>query len=59
MSFAWGVRTSSKRTFNPVIRSADIIVTPLTNFFYRKIKPMKITASLALLFKKRGKGVFV
>jgi len=31
MSCAWGVRTSSKRTFNPVIRSADIIVAPLTN----------------------------
>ncbi len=40
MSCAWGVRTSSKRTLNPVIRSADIIVAPLTNFCYRKIKPM-------------------
>ena len=36
MSRAWGVRTSSKRTFNPVIRSADIIVAPLTNFCYLK-----------------------
>jgi len=34
---------------NPVIRSADIIVAPLTIFCRRKIKPMKMTVSLAFI----------